>query len=144
MAVLQDLGNTIAEYAGNGQGEVEPESVVEMTDIDDLGVYDIDSVVYDISMERSEKSGNDAQPLLFLYDCETTGFSIYNDHIIEVAAMLVNCPVAYSNDTFSSLVKTSRRIPAAGKRLRIIPHFLSFDFQFSRQSYKYHTHYDPW
>ena len=53
--------------------------------------------------------------LLFLYDCETTGLSVYSDHIIEIAAELINSPVAScTNTTFSSLVKTSRRIPTPG------------------------------
>ena len=112
MEVLQALGNTVGEYAGDGQGEAEADSAGDVVaDLDDIGA---DSGIDDLSMEHSEGSSDDAQPLLFLYDCETTGLSIYNDHIIEIAAELVNCPVTYSCETFSSLVKTSRRIPAPG------------------------------
>ena len=56
-------------------------------------------------------SSADEQPLLFLYDSETTGLKTYDDHIIEIAAEVVDSPV---NGTFSSLVKTSRQIPAHG------------------------------
>lgn len=116
MEVLQDLGNTVGEYAGDGQGEAEAESVSRAVDLDVDADVDVsaDSGVDDLSMEQNEDSSDDAKPLLFLYDCETTGFSIYSDHIIEIAAMVVNCPVTCANDTFSSLVKTSRRIPAPG------------------------------
>ena len=51
-------------------------------------------------------------PLLFLYDCESTGLSIYKEHIIEIAAEVVNPPVSYSRTTFESLVKTARSISA--------------------------------
>lgn len=109
--MLQDLGNIVGHYAGDGQGEAE--SVSQAVDIDILDSLDADSDIDDLEMEQRDES-SDAKPLLFLYDCETTGFSIYNDHTIEIAAEVVNCPVACSNGTFSSLVKTSRRIPAAG------------------------------
>ena len=34
-------------------------------------------------------TANDSEPLLFFYDCETTGRSYHRDHIIEVAATVV-------------------------------------------------------
>ena len=111
MQVLQDLGNTVGEYVGDGQGENEsPLQALDPFLDDEAGIGD-DSGFDDVSMEDSS---DDAKPLLFLYDCESTGFSIYNDHIIEIAAEVVNSPVACSNGTFSSLVKTSRRIPVPG------------------------------
>ena len=110
MEALQGVGNIVGEYVGDGQGEVESESMKEV-------VVDIstDSGV-DLSMELTEDSSDNAKPLLFFYDCETTGLSIYNDHIIEIAAQLVDCPVPYSNTTFSTLIKTSRRLPTAGMK----------------------------
>ena len=36
----------------------------------------------------------DAHPLLFFFDCETTGFSILSDHIMEIAAKVVAIPQA--------------------------------------------------
>lgn len=62
-------------------------------------------------------SSDDAYPLLIFYDCETTGLGIYNDHITDIAAKVVACPVPLSSPTFSSLVKTSRHIPAVGKAI---------------------------
>ena len=45
--------------------------------------------------------------LLFLYNCETTGLSIYNDHITEIAAKVVSLrSPTISQATFSSLMQT--------------------------------------
>ena len=88
---------------------------------DDFGFVDADLEVDDLSMEQSEDSSDEAKPLLFLYDCETIGFSVYNEQIIEIAAEIVDCSVPYTSSNFSSLVKTSRRIPVAGIKL-ITPH----------------------
>ena len=100
------VGNIVGEYVGEVESESMKEVVVDMST--DSGV--------DLSMELTEDSSDDAKPLLFFYDCETTGLSIYNDHIIEIAAQLVDCPVPYSNTTFSTLIKTSRRLPTAGMK----------------------------
>ena len=65
-----------------------------------------------------KRSGTSAtqQPLLIAFDCETTGFGIYSEDIIEIAAEVVHCPVPCSNLTYESLVKTSRQIPKEGIR----------------------------
>lgn len=65
----------------------------------------------DFGLDPSLDDIDNAQPLLVLYDCETTGLNIYTDHIIEIAAEVINSPVP---SLFSSLVKTSRRIPLSG------------------------------
>ena len=70
-------------------------------------------------MGDEEDDIRDAQPLLIFYDCETTGFSIYNDHITDIGAKVVASPIPLSSPTFSSLVKTSKRIPAAGKEIYV-------------------------
>ena len=68
-----------------------------------------------ISKSTEKESGIvDEHPLLIFYDCETTGLSIYNEHLTDIAAKVIASPVPLSNPTFSSLVKTSRRIPAPG------------------------------
>ena len=67
---------------------------------------------------------DNSSPLYFLYDCEGTGGSIYKDHIVEIAAVLQPLP---SNlhvktklpTTFQSLVNTSKRIAAPGKKINI-------------------------
>ena len=74
--------------------------------------------------ESGEEKSDNPSPLYFLYDCEGTGGSIYKDHIVEIAASLQPPP---SNlhvktklpTTFQSLVNTSKRIAAPGKKLHI-------------------------
>ena len=109
MATMRELGCAVGEYIGDGNGE--PESTTQEPPAVD------DEDVEDTGVEQSldeEDSSDDAHPLLIFYDCETTGFSIYNDHLTDIAAKVINSPVPLSSPTFSSLVKTSRRIPAAG------------------------------
>ena len=59
---------------------------------------------------------SDCNPLLVLFDCETTGFSIYADHITDIGAKVLNPPVPVDHVTFSSLVRTGRNISSAGKK----------------------------
>ena len=74
---------------------------IEAAEMDDGDQHDVNNVI--------EDSSGDAYPLLFFYDCETTGFSVYNEHITEIAAKVVGVPLSsFSQPTFSSLVKTSR------------------------------------
>ena len=114
MEALQGVGNAVGVYAGNGQGEPDlPDDAIDFDAVDaDLGDNDL-------SVEESEASSDDAKPLFFLYDCESTGLSIYTDHIIEIAAEVIDSPLSSSNTTFSSLVKTSRRIPVQSKYRKI-------------------------
>ena len=58
---------------------------------------------------------DECHPLLVLFDCETTGFSIYSDHIMDIGAKVVATPVPVSKPTFSNLVRTPRNIPAPSK-----------------------------
>ena len=63
-----------------------------------------------------EGSSEDTNPLIFFYDCETTGFSIYTENITEIAAKVVGVPLSsLSQPTFSSLVRTTRNISKKGK-----------------------------
>ncbi len=64
--------------------------------------------------QECNEVSSDAEPLLFLYDCETTGLSDYNDHITDIAAKVIASPVPLSDGSFSSLVKTSKTISATG------------------------------
>ncbi len=80
MERLVRAGCTVGEYVGDGQGETE--SVVAQSD-----------KVGDSGNEQSTIDDNeDQQPLLILYDCETTGFSIYTDHIIDIASKVIASP----------------------------------------------------
>ena len=65
--------------------------------------------------------GNDSEsqsnmlPLLFFYDCESTGGSTYDDHIIEVGAKVVAAPDSADIPQleYSSLIHSSRTIVKA-------------------------------
>ena len=59
-------------------------------------------------------------PLYFVYDCEATGGSVYDDHIVEIAAAVqplsnprvdIQAPL-----DFQSLVKTSKKIKPIGEK----------------------------
>ena len=71
-------------------------------------------------LERKEQpdeaeSNGDGFPLLFIYDCETTGLGIYTEHITEIAAKITGVPLSsISQPTYTSLVKTSRTISKNG------------------------------
>jgi len=55
-------------------------------------------------------------PLLFFYDCESTGGNIHDDHIIEIAAEIVGPEKVYVTvKSFSELCFTSRIIGGIGK-----------------------------
>ena len=120
MESLQGLGNVVGEYVGDGQGEAANEAQTSYLDeFLDVGVTVDHEVDGEVASEE-EDDISDLQPLVFAYDCETTGLSIYNDHVIEIAAEVVQCPVPYSKTTYCTLVKTSRRIPAAGVFIRTV------------------------
>ena len=52
--------------------------------------------------------------LLFLFDLEATGLSVYTDCITEIAGKVFNPPVDVKQATFSSLVHTNHHIPKIG------------------------------
>ncbi len=114
MQTLRGMGSAVGEYTGGGHGEsstadTQPTSV-------DIDVDDAEPELDDQVENDEGVSSENANPLLIFYDCETTGFSIYNDHITDVAAKIVSPPVPVDSPTFTSLVATSRRIPPAGKK----------------------------
>ena len=63
--------------------------------------------------DRSESDGS--RPLLILFNSETTGLSIYSDHITDVGAKVLTPPVHLSVPTFSYLVRTARTISTTAK-----------------------------
>ncbi len=107
--IWRRAGCTVGEYVGDdGQGETE--SVVAQSHVEEI------DEVGDSGDEQSTTDDNeDQQPLLILYDCETTGFSIYTDHIIDIASKVIASPVPVNQPSFSSLVRTQRNIPGPGK-----------------------------
>ena len=104
---LMRLGQAVGEYRGNGQGEADHD---EQED-----VLNTDPNVEGTDIQNEEHSSDNAYPLLFIYDCETTGFSIYNEHITEVAAKVSGVPLSsVSKPTYCSLINTSRNISKPG------------------------------
>lgn len=111
MEQLCCAGATVGEYVGNGQGETENAHNEDKSKEDAEPVVD-DHLDCD---DDSRDSSDDAHPLLLFYDCKTTGFSIYSEHITEIAAKVVGVPLSsFSQPTFSCLVKTSRSISKKG------------------------------
>ena len=110
MEQLRCAGATVGEYVGNGQGETKRTDTEDRCDEDAKPVVDNDH-----SGETSGGSSDNAHPLLLFYDCETTGFSVYTEHIMEIAAKVVGVPLSsFSQPTFLSLVKTSGNISKKG------------------------------
>ncbi len=115
MERLRRAGYNVGEYTGDGLGEsmsVELQSAEE-------GTVDASPEVEHQELEEDDDDdgvdiGSDDHPLLIFYDCEATGLSIYSDHITDIAAKVVACPIPLQQPTFSSLVRTTRRIPAPG------------------------------
>ena len=66
---------------GDGQGEEESQSVDSA--LAEIGpVYALPGVDHQEDMEDGNNlEGGDSHPLFALFDCETTGFSIYSDQI---------------------------------------------------------------
>ena len=97
------------ELARAWKGETEPDPE------ECKGVRNTDPNVTDTGLEEQEDSSDNVYPLLFFYDCETTGFSVYNEHISELAAKVHGVPLSSgSKPTYSSLIKTSRHISKPG------------------------------
>ena len=117
MEQLRSAGATVGEYVGNGQGETEISTTANDNDEDRSEAEpeaDVDDD-YMYNQDCRENINENKAPLLFLYDCETTGLGIYTEHITEIAAKVVGVPhSAISQPTFSSLVKTSRNISTKG------------------------------
>ncbi len=123
MGTLRGVGCVTGEYAGDGKGEADdPESSATAS------ALDADPVVELLHSEEDEDDGSssamsESHPLLILYDCETTGLSIYTDHITDLGAKVIQPPLPVPNPTFSSLVRTGRNISTTGilkKRRQII------------------------
>ena len=115
MERLHSVGSCVGQYMGDGQGEEESQSVnsalAEIGPVDAApGVDHQEDIEDDDNLE-----GEDSHPLFVLFDCETTGFSIYSDHITDIGAIILTSPVPIAQPTFSRLIRTPRNIPAAGK-----------------------------
>ena len=110
IGALASLGNETGEYVGDGQGEAAADETVADILVDHSPDFDVDNTPIADEPGVSDK----AEPLLIFYDCEATGLSIYQEHVIEIAAEVLECPFPYDETIFSSLIKTARRIQSKG------------------------------
>ena len=115
MATLRGVGCSVGEYAGDGQGEEdEPPMPVEHATEDADPEVEHQYLEEDEDEDGSACMTDDSRPLLVLFDCETTGLSIYSDHITDIGAKVLNPPVPVHAPTFSTLVRTGRTISSTG------------------------------
>ena len=116
MGTLRRVGCTTGEYVGDGRGEADAMAECAPPLMVDNGPVDADlSSEHQYAEGDEDDAGDkcvvdDTHPLLILFDCETTGLSIYADHITDIAAKVVDPPTELSAPTFSSLVRTRRTI----------------------------------
>ena len=113
METLRGLGSAVGEYTGNGQGETQNDTRAA-TSVDQEGI-DAEPGIDDqtIEEEEEENSSNDYHPLLFFYDCETTGFSMYNDHVTDIAARVVASPVPVPDPLLPLCQSLTQPFPAS-------------------------------
>ncbi len=110
MTTLRDVSH-VGEYVGEGRGDVAEDDCQLYTDQGD-------QLHQNPGGGEEEADGSfvvgDSHPLLVLFDCEITGFSIYADHITDIGAKVLNPPVPVDHLTLFSLVRTGRNISSAG------------------------------
>ena len=91
MVTLRAVGCSTAEYVGSSRTADTPYSEMDCDEPDDEEPAEADTDAAGGDCDPST-DGNDSEsqsnmlPLLFFYDCESTGGSTYDDHIIEVGA----------------------------------------------------------
>ena len=95
--------------------------ILQVSDINsDTGVrsgHSVSPAVSTGSRSSTAPAAFDRKPLLFLYDCETTGLNCYEDRIIEIASVVLvpdNAP-SITQAKFSSLCYTSRQSNPKGE-----------------------------
>jgi len=121
MERLRCLGHSVGEYVGGGQADTEDMDHDGDGDGDDLDqIGDADQGLEMSEEEDEDDNVTDSKDhLFFLFDIETTGLSIYEDHITEIAAKVIGVPTSsVSQPTFSSLVRTTRKISKRGKLIK--------------------------
>ena len=121
MITLRAVGCTTAEYVGSsGTAEATSSTAIEERDEvvdeedqpfgDDNNADECEEVSANVNGPSS-----DELPLLFFFDCESTGGSMYTDHMIEVGAKVVAVPhsVSITQRQYGSLIHSSRSIAKA-------------------------------
>ena len=121
MVTLRAVGCTTAEYVGSSAAGTAEASGCTVTEERDVVGDEVDQPSEDegedeeVSADVNRSSSSDALPLLFFFDCESTGGSTYNDHIIEAGAKVVAVPssVSISQHHYGSLIHSSQNIAQA-------------------------------
>ena len=121
MITLRAVGCTTAEYVGSsGTAEATSSTAIEERDEvvdeedqpfgDDNNADECEEVSANVNGPSS-----DELPLLFFFDCESTGGSMYTDHMIEVGAKVVAVPdsVSITQRWYGSLIHSSQSITKA-------------------------------
>jgi len=76
-----------------------------------------------------------ATPILFLYGCQSTGTNICDDHIVEIAAEVMEpVKVVVTTKSFSELCHTSRQISKKGVINQSISTIYIVDIEFIMSS----------
>lgn len=122
MATLQAVGVTVSHYTGHSASDDDnstPDDNCTQNDncIPDEHTVDIADIhTPNLILEDTlDVSSHEGKLLLFLYDCETTGGSFHNDHIMELASVVIAPDdISISKPSFTSLCHTSRRIVQKG------------------------------
>lgn len=122
MEELRGFGHAVGEYVGEGMGDVEDDAdkLAETDNIVDAELDHADAKECSLDEEREEDRSEKSYPLLFFFDCEATGLSIYHNSITEVAAKVVGVTQSsVSQPSFSSLIHTPRNIPRKGNKVTL-------------------------
>ena len=90
MAQLRGVGHSVGEYVGGGKADME--DVAEFSEECENGDTDYDYIEGEQIENGDDVVTENAHPLFFFFDIEATGFSIYEDHIIEIASKIVGIP----------------------------------------------------
>ena len=107
MEQQRDVGIAAGEYQGRGRGEDEsPIKLVPM----DIG-SDIDNDIH-LEEDSDDDEALNRLPLSLIFYVESTGLVVYNDHIIDIAAKVVDLPesAVVSQPSYQSLVRTIAKV----------------------------------
>ena len=108
MVTMHALGISTSTYAGDT-------AIPECSDDDDAVEDQQQDGVTPFENITADSNTRTGKPLLFMYDCETTGGSFYQDHIMEIgSAVIAPDGVSFSNEEFSSLCHASCHIVHKG------------------------------
>ena len=153
MEQLRGLGHAVGEYVGGGRAEIEQEeddgtiagdesrTEVEMVHDDRQDDGEDREDLLDREADRGEDIAENAHPLLFFFDTETTGLSIYDDHIVEIAAKVVGVPRStVTQPSFSSLIHTPKNIPTKGMLIHVPDWAFKMVIAYTKHNYYMYTH----